>query len=136
MPLMEFTALSNKQIMKSKIIVEMDFELERSEPFLQLNLSHPEESDLVDKTLRNFINCANHSGIKVVYPNVDTFNNYPQIRLATKKHISVTETSQEFRDWLDKQDIPFSVNQGELIIEEYVNEFNLGVKWAEFKAIK
>lgn len=115
----------------------VDHDLEQNEPFIQLTLSHPDDSDLTDKILRHFVSCANHSGIEVKYPNASNFHDQPQIRLkpdeVEKIEICVAENSFEFREWLDSKDIPFSVFPGRLVIEEYVNIFNIGVQWGEFK---
>lgn len=114
----------------------MDFD--KKESYLQLYVVDKNEPgtslDLADRTLKNFVSEGKSLGLQLIYnQDIDHHLNQPQIRLGMPK-TTITETSQIFRDWLDQQEIIFSVKPSELIIENFVNEFNLGVKWGEYKS--
>lgn len=101
----EYTQPTNKYIMKSKILVDYDFN--RNETFLQLRLEgwDVDGGELVDKHLKNFIEQANNAGGLEVFYN-GAGNGLPQIRIkgstATKQSYSESEKGYPVTDELLK----------------------------------
>lgn len=105
----------------------VDHDLEKNEPFIQLTLAVPDESDLTDKILRHFVERAKE-GIKITYPHGLDNNNNPQIRIGQPMNV-LTEDSIDFRDWLISEGIEFKIFNPGVVIKQHLDFFNLGAHW-------
>lgn len=117
--------------MLSKIRVEYDFD--KKEPFLQFYLveKSEEQPDLRDQMLKSFIQNVNVEGrLEVFYPVVNANSCAPQFRITNNHYVS--DTSEDFLNFLNKNDIPYIHEGTHITITKHVNLFNLGREFTNY----
>lgn len=131
--------------MKSTIRVDLDFV--KNEPFIQINLASSSGStqhyledavklDLADKALNSFLEQANQKGIIISYPEQQTSNRSPQIRLKVdeKKRdgFKVPFHSEVFANFLVSQGIDYEGEENYTHIYNSISPFELGILWGQY----